>query len=1323
MVATSQPHDVPQRFIKLIEALKKCNKVQLETLVDTIAQDLRNRTFFLDALPYVGTEPALQLITTIVTRNSTDSPFVLRKLSPSRIWDLSLSLSFLPVTTTHPCLVLKYALNIAKEKPNSMTPTLVLGGVINKALEMPDYWCVNNVKQAIDFLTEKVQTNLDNLPLNFDPINETFRTNLPQPGLVQMWENVIHAIKALGNAGTPQTIHLLSELVNDRRLQTEGRAAAVYALKYASRRTPFMVRSITKTLFLNPREEQEIRVAAFVTYIYTLTYDVPEELYDLLKAVTWEQNQYLKSFVCTYLLGISRTEAPSFSTQSRAITYYLKRTGLYLTCPVQDDRGYFSSKATRLYVSLADAWNLPRSLPRDVMGVGLSFGVLSNDASWVPRTVHGKLMTNLFGYDIDLLEIGLRGTGIERLIQHIFGPAGYLRKGTRNISPCELDRSRGSKDCEFEVDLAEENITGSVFLKFLNQEIGWKHIEQGNIMRKLYTNSDLTSLRETITDVIFGQFEWYDVVDIVHRLSEYWKFFWDGTYRVLHDKKDMTKTVHLLDIKRVIPTVLGMPLNLTVKAAGHVHLDSEVEISYVREPIATVWSWSSSRGLQPQPDKLEGWGKISPKFSVWSEVNLSLDGIKWQPRLVALGNATSNFTQQVNITLTNQWHLTVKVLEMPENETKLLNASYVQFAEVRDVVIPLGIKKRDKTMLYDPVGADLLKLTLWSNINYPNSTGVAQAPFFPLSGAASLSLDLQRHENLEMIEFNLYNETDISLDEGHFDISVTPVGTSAGIKGYSSWWFDSEAVPPRKGVKVELNSLPVNFSSIFYGNTTKRMDIKGIINLVTEVSNTSIDLAFDRTHFHGVMNRIRHTPEPWNLECPLFEKPIFTVPEFSLEVDGSLADNSEGYTSVMLHLEGSNQPQWLKASYTARKLMVNVSAQSSLFDHTNLFFILPYPIKSPICHVFDSSLDRSLDKTHIITFDDLRLEHVLNQEREYVLARHRHLNDTFAVTKKGKEVMVYINDTIYTLTPRVGVNGEHIVKVNNANEVLPYKEKHVIYVRQVERNGSEYIRLSAWAGVDIYYSDGDIQLAVNGFYINQTAGLCGNANYNSDLEDELHLPVINKSPLSVQEFTRSWSQHCTEPSEVAPKPPCEPNETDYEICDVILREQLAEAHFHVAVYNFYNACISDVQSCLSPLPSIRAYIRAAHAKEISVSRSGCYYGNWSWSPCMGGKQYWKRRLIYNLFSEVCSEIKEVYWCKNKGSCWQKDEKRYLEVSSGGKYCRSAYQYPVCPPKCNQSTEMRAVQFQCIQSTDSLGKLENMSPTTHAAYVVTSCWRP
>ena len=65
-------------------------------------------------------------------------------------------------------------------------------------------------------------------------------------------------------------------------------------------------------------------------------------------------------------------------------------------------------------------------------------GVLFGDVEGLPRSATAKLKTNAFGYDFDLIEIGVRGTGIERLIRFLFGPTGYLRLGTRSMKASGL---------------------------------------------------------------------------------------------------------------------------------------------------------------------------------------------------------------------------------------------------------------------------------------------------------------------------------------------------------------------------------------------------------------------------------------------------------------------------------------------------------------------------------------------------------------------------------------------------------------------------------------------------------------------------------------------------------------------------------------------------------------------------------------------------------------------------------------------------------------------------------------------------------------------
>ena len=59
-----------------------------------------------------------------------------------------------------------------------------------------------------------------------------------------------------------------------------------------------------------------------------------------------------------------------------------------------------------------------------------------------------------------------------------------------------------------------------------------------------------------------------------------------------------------------------------------------------------------------------------------ASLNLTLSAYHFEPKLVFLANATSQFTQQINADLNENYTLKVKLLpELPKYETWLLNAS------------------------------------------------------------------------------------------------------------------------------------------------------------------------------------------------------------------------------------------------------------------------------------------------------------------------------------------------------------------------------------------------------------------------------------------------------------------------------------------------------------------------------------------------------------------------------------------------------------------------------------------------------------------------
>lgn len=78
---------------------------------------------------------------------------------------------------------------------------------------------------------------MDKIPDNFDLLKDTPENKL----IVKYWERVVHTIKAFGNSGVTKTIKAVEKVLEQKKLQTEARTSAVYALKRVTRRNPLKV--------------------------------------------------------------------------------------------------------------------------------------------------------------------------------------------------------------------------------------------------------------------------------------------------------------------------------------------------------------------------------------------------------------------------------------------------------------------------------------------------------------------------------------------------------------------------------------------------------------------------------------------------------------------------------------------------------------------------------------------------------------------------------------------------------------------------------------------------------------------------------------------------------------------------------------------------------------------------------------------------------------------------------------------------------------------------------------------------------------------------
>jgi hypothetical protein len=631
-IVKANPKDIPQLFIELISAVQTLDVNKLRKIQSTLPDS--ELSVFLDALPFIYTEAALELI---VELTHPDYP-----LSQPRKTALTLSLAAAPVDFVNPCVLLRYAQVLAQNRGNCESSTLMLGTVINRVREYNPRICNSEVDMAIEYLTTKADKNIKSLPPDYNPLE------IPNHAQNKTeWEQALHAIKALGNAGVPKSITVLKTYIYDNRLLTEGRTAAINALQRIAKKSPLKVRELTVQLYRTHTLEDEIRIAAFTTYMESALYGSSPtyQMRQVLEQVAREkETSEVQSYICSYLKSLRQTQDPIYRKLRSTLFYYERWTNALKTC---DNVGhsFFSSHSFLWYKSIAD---VIKPLSRDTMGASLSLDYISTDASRIPRSAKGKLRAHLLGYDLNILEVGIRTTGIEKLLcSMLLGSEGYLRLG-----------SLADEAYDFLCGTHNEKTSVSFYLKAMEDEVLWKNFQP-------HTN---LSQIDTVRNGIINFFA--KAGSLQRELSSLIELLSTGQYPLYSKTVHIDKTAGVLNIRRAIPTIVGMPLNLTVAAAGHVELNLSTEMKYINDQ--PIWS---ALGYDTE-EMVEACAKINPKLSVAAKVEVLLDDYQYKPKLVFFANASSNFSQSISAKLYSNYTTNIIIHKMPEDETMLLNARY-----------------------------------------------------------------------------------------------------------------------------------------------------------------------------------------------------------------------------------------------------------------------------------------------------------------------------------------------------------------------------------------------------------------------------------------------------------------------------------------------------------------------------------------------------------------------------------------------------------------------------------------------------------------------
>ncbi|XP_077096389.1 apolipoprotein B-100-like [Siphateles boraxobius] len=306
-------------------------------------------------------------------------------------------------------------------------------------------------------------------------------------------EHVFLSLKVIGNmvaalgAARPALQSSVIQCINQPAASPAVQQAAVQVFRQTP--VPQEGREVLMHAVLDRAASVQKRVAA---YLILMKNPTPAELAQLAAALLVEENPQVKSFITSHISNILSSTAPETMDLRLKIREAFQGNEIEMLMEPNELSRYFrlgSLEGNMIFES-------PKELPREVML---------------------EMTLNAFGFDLDLIEIGMEGKGFEPIVEAIFGDNGFfpdtIMKTTLYATdkmPVELNevldnmlpfmgndrkKRRASQNIVNEIshnvnklieDLkAQDAPEAMVYLKLLGAELGYLDTKDGKMIHNL----------------------------------------------------------------------------------------------------------------------------------------------------------------------------------------------------------------------------------------------------------------------------------------------------------------------------------------------------------------------------------------------------------------------------------------------------------------------------------------------------------------------------------------------------------------------------------------------------------------------------------------------------------------------------------------------------------------------------------------------------------------------------------------------------------------------------------------------------------------------
>ncbi|KAJ8307373.1 hypothetical protein KUTeg_015457 [Tegillarca granosa] len=329
-------------------------------------------------------------------------------------------------------------------------------------------------------------------------------------------------------------------------------------------------------------------------------------------------------------------------------------------------------------------------------GASLEGNLIWSSKSFIPRSAMANLTVDLFGQSINLFEIGGRIEGLEYFLESYFGPNGYFSEDDVKES-------------------TEQAIKGISNKKFKNIDTRFKSTMdemKGNLYMRVFGNELRYNSFSGVKDLSNGNN--FNFLDFLIKLSKN------------HDYS-FTQNIMFLDSSMIIPTSSGFPLNLTVNGTATIDLKASGRMDL--------------RKLGTSPRSVSINGVIKPSM-------MSVDAFVTKSGMKMVSTLHSSTALQGNIELANGRVFNAQ-LDIPRQKMEILNFKTSFFTVHHDMEREQQMiteNRKTKTVCTGDKMAKITGLELCGEVQFPNASLKADAPYFPFTGPVSLALDMYKRD-------------------------------------------------------------------------------------------------------------------------------------------------------------------------------------------------------------------------------------------------------------------------------------------------------------------------------------------------------------------------------------------------------------------------------------------------------------------------------------------------------------------------------------------------------------------------------------------------